>query len=266
MIAETVMRAIAHDAAQALANGQSIAPFKAFNPDITLKDSYQIAAGLVDERGLLRVGRKIGFTNRNIWPEFGVNQPMWGPVFASSLTEMTDGTAETSLEMHPEPKIEPEIVFGLGANVGAHMSEDDIFNCIDWIAPGFELVQSIYPNWSFDIEDAIIAGGLHGQLFCGPHVPRDQVTPEMLRTFSISLSRNDTVVDTGTGANVLGSPLLALKHLLDVVDQETPGDTVRAGEVITTGTLTQAFNIEPGERWTAAFSGIGLSRITLALI
>ncbi len=33
-------------------------------------------------RGERPIGRKIGFTNRNIWAEYGVYAPIWGDVYA----------------------------------------------------------------------------------------------------------------------------------------------------------------------------------------
>ena len=52
------------------------------------------------------------------------------------------------------------------------------------------------------------------------------------------------VVATGRGSDVLGGPLDALHWLL----LGLPGG-LRAGEIVTTGTLTQALPVEPGQRW-----------------
>ena len=58
------------------------------------------------------------------------------------------------------------------------------------------------------------------------------------------------------------SPLRALHHFLKDL-RECPGaPDLRAGDVITTGTWTDAWPIAPGERWTAAFSP-PLSRLSV---
>jgi 2-oxo-3-hexenedioate decarboxylase len=47
------------------------------------------------------------------------------------------------------------------------MDEADLLGCIDWIAHGFEIVQSIYPGWKFTAADTVAAFGLHGALLIG---------------------------------------------------------------------------------------------------
>src|SRR5580704_17281604 len=50
--------------------------------------AYSVAAEMVKlrrARGECCVGRKIGFTNRSIWPEFGATAPIWAHVYASTL-------------------------------------------------------------------------------------------------------------------------------------------------------------------------------------
>jgi 2-oxo-3-hexenedioate decarboxylase len=47
------------------------------------------------------------------------------------------------------------------------MDETALLACIDWVAHGFELVQSIFPGWKFSAPDAAAAFGLHGALLIG---------------------------------------------------------------------------------------------------
>jgi 2-oxo-3-hexenedioate decarboxylase len=82
---------------------------------------------------------------------------------------------------------------------------------------------------------------------------------ERLRTFTITLSKNGEVVATGGGFNVLDSPMLALKHLLTVLRELPQFEPVQAGEIVTTGTLTAAMPIEPGQTWSTSFDGLGVT-------
>jgi 2-keto-4-pentenoate hydratase len=52
------------------------------------------------------------------------------------------------------------------------------------------------------------------------------------------------LVASGSGADVLGGPFNALRWLVRALP-----DGLQAGEVVTTGTLTQAFPVESGQRW-----------------
>jgi len=48
---------------------------------MTPEQSYAAARALHEERlrqGWRALGRKIGFTNRTLWPRYDVYEPMWG--------------------------------------------------------------------------------------------------------------------------------------------------------------------------------------------
>ena len=58
---------------------------------------------------------------------------------------------------------------------------------------------------------------------------------------------------TGAGANVLDGPLHALHHFLQEL-RDCPGAAdLQAGDVVTTGTWTDAWPVAPGQRWSAEF-------------
>jgi 2-oxo-3-hexenedioate decarboxylase len=62
---------------------------------------------------------------------------------------------------------------------------------------------------------------------------------------------------------VLDSPLLALRHLIKVLVNDSHNPQLRAGEIISTGTLTLAMPVSAGDTWTTKVSGIPLEEITL---
>lgn len=246
--------AIAAEAWAAIREARQIEPFGA---GLTLDDAYAAAARLRALRGERVVGRKIGFTNRSIWPRYGVDRPILGDVTEATLL---DAAGPVSLGPFCEPRIEPEIVLGLKAAPRAGMSAEAVAACVAWVAPGFEIVQSIYPGWRFDVADTIVAGGLHGRLVLGD---RTEATPEALAglpAVELTLLRDDAEVERGVGANALGGPLEALRHLAEVAGDDAPG----AGEVVSTGTLTDAWPLRPGDRWTARFRGALDTALVLA--
>lgn len=85
-----------------------------------------------------------------------------------------------------------------------------------------------------------------------------------LRSFTIDLSRDGEVVATGGGASVLDSPLLAFAHLAEVLAGQSRFPPVQAGEVVTTGTLTELLPAVPGQTWSTTLSGIGLPGLSVA--
>ena len=79
-----------------------------------------------------------------------------------------------------------------------------------------------------------------------------------LSRFEIDLFRNGALADHGVAANVLGGPLLALRHLVETLAQDPLSPPLAAGEIVTTGTLTRAFPIAAGEEWTTKLAGVPL--------
>jgi len=118
-------------------------------------------------RGERPVGYKIGFTNRTIWQRYGVFAPIWGTVWHGTL-QVCDGEGRSALTHLCQPRLEPEIVFGIAATPSANASLDQMFDCVDWLAPGFEIVQSHHAGWKFSAGEAVADGSLHGRLLVGP--------------------------------------------------------------------------------------------------
>ena len=190
-------------------------------------------------RGERPVGYKIGFTNRTIWPLYGINHPIWAPVYDTTV-ELLNGTrCEVTAARFVEARLEPEIVFGL-RSVPASSEPADLVTAIDWYAHGYEIVQSVYPGWKQTAAEAFAAQGMHGALKVGPRHPlsllRDPAT--QLAALQIQLLLNGDPKAQGVGANVLGGPIQALSHL--VRELANRGQALRPGDIITTGTLTDA--------------------------
>ena len=210
-------------------------------------------------RGELPVGFKIGFTNRGIWPRYNVYAPIWGTVWNSTLT-LCEGAGELSLAHTCQPRIEPETVFGMKSRPAPDASLDDLFAAIAWVAPGFEIVDSHLPGWKFAAPDAVADGSLHARLLIGRKTPVRELAQssgqlhEVLAAAAVTLRRGEQVVDQGRGANVLDSPIKALHHFLAELRQCPGAPDLRPGDVVTTGTWTDAWPVASGESWSAEFS------------
>lgn len=256
--------AIAREVLEALEAGRQIEPFSVRRPSFAARDAYAVTAALRrlrEKDGAASIGRKIGFTNRGIWAEYGIYEPIWGDVYDTTASEVPpDGVIHVS--HFSEPKIEPEIIFGLADDLHPGMDERAILDAVAWIAHGFEIVQSVFPGWRFAIPDCIAGGGMHGALVVGPRLPVHadgrEALFKALPSFAVALHRNGEEIDTGKGANVLDGPLSALKHLVEVLANDDFNPPLRAGELVTTGTLTRAFPVTAGEKWSTTLSGIDL--------
>lgn len=238
---------------------------------MTAGDTYAVTAALRKlrvARGENPIGRKIGFTNRNIWPEYHVYEPIWGDMYDTTVHSVAAGGVARVMHL-PEPRIEPEIVLGLDGDLRPGMSLQEVEAAVGWIAHGFEFVQSIYPDWKFQTADCIANGGLHGALFVGPRLNisagERAGLAARLAALRVTLSRNGEIQDRGVGANALDGPVNALMHLLEVLAGDRHNPPLKAGELVTTGTLTRAFPVVAGERWSTAIEGLDLPGLAVEI-
>jgi len=246
-------------------DGSLVAPFSARYPELTPEDGYRAAARLHAHRvaqGWTPAGRKIGFTNRTIWRRYGVYEPMWGMVYDRTLVFSKDGRARVALARLAQPRIEPEICFRLAAAPPRGTKDPHALpSAIDWVAHAFEIVQCHHPDWQVKIADCTADNGLHGRLVVGTPVPIRQLPDlaDRLPALEVTLRCGTRVVDHGIGANVLDSPLNALAFLIEVLAGQPEAPPLAAGEIITTGVLTDAHPVAPGERWSTTFEGLPLA-------
>jgi len=155
------------------------------------------------------LGRKIGFTNRSIWPRYGVHQPIWGTVYDRTLVRVRENRAAVTLAGIPHPRIEPEICFKLASAPPRSSDPEPLLAAIEWVAHAIEIVQCDDPAWQVTLDGSTAQNGLHARL-------------------------------------IKESPPLA------------------AGEIVITGTLTDAHPVAPGETWRTEISGLPLGDLELS--
>jgi 2-oxo-3-hexenedioate decarboxylase len=245
--------------------------FTQMDRDFDLVQAYAVAHAVRESR----IGRahhpsgyKIGFTNRTLWPKYGVHAPIWGVVWDTTLRLLAGGRAEVSLAGLVQPRLEPEIVFGFGAEPRRGMSENELLACIDWVAHGVEIVHTHFDGWRFQAADAVADGALHGRLLVGPTVPlaRFEAPGQALEALELQLWCDGVVVDRGSGAVVLDGPLAAVRVWLDAMLAQPHGWCVGAGDVVTTGTLTDAWPLAVGQEWRTVVSDVRLSGLQLHIV
>ena len=243
-----------------------VAPFTERYPDLTAEDGYAAARVLHAHRlarGWKPVGRKIGFTNRSLWQRYGVHEPIWGYVYDRTLIAAEGDRASVPLQGLMNARIEPEVCFRL-KRAPASADPRHLLECIEWVAHACEIVQCPHPEWKLKLPDSTASNGLHGRLVTGTAVgvrelPR--LAAELPRV-EAKLFKGASLVDRGAGEIVLGSPLLALGHLVTLLGRHN-AQPLGAGEIVTTGTLTDAHPVHAHEAWRTEISGLPLRGLGL---
>ncbi len=266
----TELQSLARSVQHAQDSAQQIAPFTVQYPDFDLDAGYSVAHMLHQARlaeGARSVGRKIGFTNSALWQRFNVYAPVWGHVYDRTVVQLAEQEAVCSLGRFVHPKIEPEIVLHFRSAPPAGGDLAAILDCVDWVAHAFEIVHCHFPDWKFQAPDAVADGALHATLLLGQPQSVAQLGAdpvEALASFAIDLLCDGQLRERGEGRNVLGNPVAAIAHLVDVLASQTQYAPLQADELVTTGTLTQAFTVLPGETWRTDLHGIALPGLSVS--
>lgn len=239
-----------------LASARLITRTIASSGEMSLEEGYRIGAELEAQRmaaGGRRIGWKLGFTNMALWPTQGVNGPFRAPVYSDTLIVgriVTNGLVQ--------PRIEPEIVVGLKLDLPPGGDLLEVAAAIDWAAPALEVVECHFEGWKMTAAGAVADAGLHAGLCIGPRTTMDPASALDLAHCTCEFIRDGTLIDRGLAATALGEPVSALVWLLKAL----PVD-LRAGDVVTTGSMIGATPVAPGQHWTNRIHGIVDSTVEL---
>jgi 2-oxo-3-hexenedioate decarboxylase len=249
-------------------------PLSARDPAFDLSSAYAVEAELARIRrsaGRAAVGRKVGYANKAVWRALKLETLVWAHMYDDTVRFADGNAAALDTGRMYSPKIEPEIVFKLGSGIGDQGAGDAgvALGAVEWIALGFEIIDCPFADWKFQPSDFVAAFGLHAALLVGqPLWVEPAQMPaliDQLAQFKVRLSKNGDVVAEGSGKNSLRSPALCLGELGAAISRRMPAEPLTAGEIVSSGTLTESQPIAAGESWAAVVEGIALPSLTLSI-
>jgi 2-oxo-3-hexenedioate decarboxylase len=238
--------------------------------NFSLEDAYGVANDIVqlrENRGEKVKGIKIGFTNKTIWDLYNVNSPIYGRMFSSTILDKEESFC---ISKFLQPKLEPEIFFRLGEPPNSRMSDYELLSCCSHFGIGIELVQSIFKDWKFRLADTICAFSLHGEykilkefeISSDKDVKVDLINK--LKDFSVTLKRNNQILEKGKASNILGSgPLMALRAYIEFCEKQK--NWLLLDRIITTGTVTDAYDMEEGMQYSIDIDKFNIGPLVMNL-
>ena len=143
----------------------------------------------------------------------------------------------------------------------SNYSEQESLFIIESLYAGIELPDSRFLNFTKVGEANLIAdNACANQFILGPKLSDDWKNKN-LKDQKVSISVNDEISEHGLGENVLGSPILALKWLLnELLEFKIP---LKKGHFVSTGTVTKPIPIKKGDIVKADYSDLGNFQISL---
>ncbi|MDQ2052211.1 fumarylacetoacetate hydrolase family protein [Natronolimnohabitans sp. A-GB9] len=235
----------------AIESSSPIEPLTETEP-FSVDEAYEIQSRLVDRlvgNGEI-TGHKLGLVSEAKQEQLGIQEPIFG--YVSEDTVLQDRTIPTD-EMIA-PRIEAEIGLVLNKDVTPPVATRDVLDATRAVVPVVEILESRYAGWSIPSAQDVIADNTSaGRVFVGETF-RD-VTDIDLAMESVVVSVNGEVEATGVGADIMGHPARAVSWLanrLADVDEH-----LEAGELVMTGGISAAIDIEPEDVYHIEFSNIG---------
>lgn len=246
--------ALAKQLQEAEKNKQSLKGLTNDEIKLTLEEAYQIQLINIDaklEAGNTIVGKKIGLTSKVMQELLGVGQPDYGHLLDNMVVE---NGSEVAIDSLLQPRVEGEIAFILKDDlIGPNITSTDVLLATDYVVPAIEVIDSRIKDWKINIYDTIADNASSGLFVLGgqPH----KVNEVDLETIGLVLYKNGKVINSGVGAAVLGHPANSVAWLANKLHElNIP---LQAGEVILSGALSGAVDVQAGDHIKVRLAQIG---------
>src|SRR5262249_33073356 len=217
-------------------------------------EGYAIQAELEKQSGARLFGWKIAATSEAGQRHINVAGPMAGRILSDKL--IADG-GTASMAGNAMRVAEPEFAFQMGRDLTPRSQAYEIAEVLDAVGtlhPAIELPDSRFADFASAGEAQLIADNACAHLFVlGAPTEVDWRALDLVEERPvITLSGRRHV---GHGKNVLGDPRLALAWLVN--ELSSLGLTLRAGQVVTTGTCHPPLPIRAGDQVEVDFGVLG---------
>jgi 2-keto-4-pentenoate hydratase len=267
------LRTLALELVAAYAERRPLATPPSTRDGLELNTAYAVEGELVQLRraaGRTTVGVKVGYANKAMWRVLKLDTLVWAHMYDDTVRHATGNEATLSVARMISPKIEPEIVFTMKAPLAAGVADAaTALTSVESLALGFEIIDCPYADWKYQPADFVAAYGLHAALIVGEPLPVTSANiPELveqLAKFKVRLAKDGESVEEGSGRNSLRSPALCLVELANAMARQDGTELLAAGDLVSSGTLTESTPIQAGTTWTASVEGIDLPTVSLTL-
>lgn len=221
-------------------------------------DGYAIQSAMQDYGNLF--GWKIAATSEAGQKHINVAGPQAGRIYAERV--IADG-GTAPMAGNAMAVGEPEFAFRIGRDLpprSTPYSLADVLAAVDSLHPAIELPDSRFIDFVKAGEAQLIADNACAHLFVlGAPTRADWRAVDLVEHKPVVTLRGQRFV--GHGKNVLGDPRVALAWLAN--ELRALGVTLKAGEVVTTGTCHPPLPIRSGDRFEADFGSFGNVRVVL---
>ena len=228
----------------------------------TMAEAYAIQAAFVagpaaEDEALLPCGFKLACTSPKAQQALGSDGPFYGRLICDGIFDSPHAQAAAPFLFR---LVEPEFVLCLAEDLPKRnrpYEEDEVAEAVECLFPAIEIVTSAYGEswWHAGAEALAADNAVHGFLVLG--TPRPDWRDLDLPGHSVHLTINGETVGRGQGANALGGPVTALTWLANSLRKAEDGPALAAGDLVTTGVVTDFEMMQAGDSACADFGELG---------
>jgi len=215
----------------------------------TAAAAYAVNGRVASLLGWEPLGWKIAATTEYVRTKLGVDSPIYGRTYRRFAFESPARLRHGDLL---DPLVECEFFVTLARDLPARDTPwtlPEVVDAVGAVNAGIEVAECRFPMAALPPVTAILAdGSASGRYVFGDPIPDWQrglsATPVMLEV-------DGTPRRNGTGADVMGDPLNPLLWLAE--ERRHWGDGLKAGETVSTGSMTGMLPIKAGQQVRATF-------------
>jgi 2-keto-4-pentenoate hydratase len=228
----------------------------------TRAEGYAVQAALAARSPRPLFGWKIAATSVAGQRHLNVDGPLAGRLFGERVFE--PGT-DVPFGANSMRVAEAEFAFRMATDLPPRREPytvDEALAAVATLHPAIEIPDSRYDDFTIVGAAQLIADDACAHYFVlGPATTEDWRRMDLVEHPVLGIVA-DRETRAGKGGNVLGDPRLALAWLVN--ELSGIGVTLRAGEVVTTGTCIVPLPIAPGDRVRADFGVLGGVELQMA--
>jgi 2-keto-4-pentenoate hydratase len=227
-------------------------------------EGYAVQAEVVRISGQNIVGWKIAATSQAGQKHINVDGPLAAPLLANRVIQNSATMPTFPMDGNIMKVAEAEFAFRFGTPLPRRSlaySVEEVLAAVESLHPAIEVPDSRYREFVKVGAPQLIADLACACWFAlGPATATDWRARDLVN-HKVTAFINGRAVATGTGANVLGDPRIALTWIANELSMFANG--IEAGQFVTTGTCVVPPAVAPGDRFRADFGELGSTEVGL---
>ena len=237
-------------------------PVPAASELASVEGAYRVQRIIETRAPMPRFGWKVGATSEAAQSGLNADGPVTAPMHTPNCL-----TSPATLAVFPGQgaSVECEFAFRFSRDLpprAVDYDQGEVLDAVGSVLPAVEVVGGRFEDGLSGIGQLRLIADMsaHTAFVYGPEWA-DWRSAD-IKSYHVSLYRNGEAVAHGVGSNALGDPLHVLLWTANHLSRR--GESIEAGQVVTTGTCTGLTPVVHADRFTADFGTLGQVEVTIA--